>query len=178
VACPTISRQGRAQAVKRPESSQRFSASASSRTRRTLSASCIPESGTRGSRAIPSARGRCAGSRGRSSCRSPEGSNRSARRTRSRCRSTCRQDSASCPRRAPLAASLFVDIHLSAEVSVKRKPVRLGRPKGSGKGRTVMLPVRFSPLELESVQRAAARARQAAAQRIRLGLAREAVSRP
>jgi hypothetical protein len=52
---------------------QRPSASASWRIPRTPSAACILESGTRESRGIPFARGRCAGSRGRSSCRSREG---------------------------------------------------------------------------------------------------------
>ena len=73
--------QRRAEPVKSPRSSRRFLASASSRTPRTPSAACIPESGTRESLAIPSARGRCAGSRGRSSCRSRAGSSRSGRRT-------------------------------------------------------------------------------------------------
>lgn len=58
---------------------------------------------------------------------------------------------------------------------MKRKPIGVGRPKGSGKGRTKALLVRFSPEELERAQRAAARAGQATSQRIRLALAREAV---
>ena len=58
---------------------------------------------------------------------------------------------------------------------MKRKPTGVGRPKGSGKGRTEALLVRFSPEELERAQRAAARAGQATSQRIRLALAREAV---
>jgi hypothetical protein len=57
-----------------------------SRTRRTLSAACIRESGTLENLVIPSAHGRCAGNRGRSSCRSPKGSSRSGRRTRGRSR--------------------------------------------------------------------------------------------
>ncbi len=60
------------------------SASASWRGSRTPSASNIPESGTGESRAIPSARGRCADSLGRSSCRSPAGSSRSGRMSRGR----------------------------------------------------------------------------------------------
>jgi hypothetical protein len=64
----------------------RLSASVPLRTPRILSAAYTPESGTRESRGIPSAHGRCAGNRGRSSCRSRAGSNRSGRRTHGRSR--------------------------------------------------------------------------------------------
>src|ERR1035441_7522981 len=55
---------------------------APSHTPRTPSTVNIQESGTLENREILSARGRCADSRGRSSCRSPGGSNRWGRRTR------------------------------------------------------------------------------------------------
>src|ERR1035441_10110349 len=75
-------------AVKSRESSRRILASTSSRTPQTLSPGCIPESGRLESQEIPFARGRCAGSLGRSSYRSPGGWSRSGRRTRGRRRWT------------------------------------------------------------------------------------------
>jgi hypothetical protein len=73
-------------AVKGPESLWQLSTSASSRRPRTPSAVNILVSGTRESRRIPSAHGRCADSRGRSSCRGPEDSSRAGRRTRGQSR--------------------------------------------------------------------------------------------
>jgi hypothetical protein len=73
-------------AVKGPECERKPLAAESSRRHRTLSAACIPASGTHENRRIPSAHGRCAGSRGRSSYRSPEGSSRWGRRIRGRSR--------------------------------------------------------------------------------------------
>jgi hypothetical protein len=57
----------------------------------------------------------------------------------------------------------------------RKKPIGVGRPKGSGKGRTDAYLVRLTSEELQRVQRQAARAKQAASQRTRLALAREEV---
>jgi hypothetical protein len=104
--------------------------SAPSHTRRTLSAACILESGTRESRAIPSGHGRCAGNRGRSNCRSPEGSSRSGRRTRGRSRCSqelqgrCGRRRCHCPTVA-LVAEAPRRIRCGAEGICETSPVNI-----------------------------------------------------